>query len=107
MPCLRPSSERSRANASARRCSSDAFTRASRPSSEMSAIISDDGLLARVKASDEHRRADAFARDLSELGRKHGIGLTGETTLYLFDQEDYLFDYSVAPDSKLHFGGIP
>lgn len=73
----------------------------------MTAILSDDGELNRVKAADEHRRANAFARDLSEIGRKHGIGIVGEPTLFLMEPEDHQFDYSAGPDSKLYFGGTP
>lgn len=63
-------------------------------------------MINRTLASDEHRRADAFARELSSLCRKHGIGVTGDTTLFLMEQEDHQFDYSTGPDSKLYFGGV-
>lgn len=61
----------------------------------------------RTLASDEHRKADAFVRELSDLGRKHGIGITGDSTLFLLEREDYQFDYTSDPNSKLYFGGNP
>lgn len=53
---------------------------------------------------DAAHRADQFAFELSELGRKYGIGIAGSPTLYLLDRADYLFDYGVGNDSELRLG---
>jgi hypothetical protein len=47
---------------------------------------------------------DAFARDLSNLCRIHGIGITGEPTLFVMEQEDYAHNYGVDPSDRLIFG---
>ena len=39
-----------------------------------------------------------FARELSDLCRKHGVGLTGEPTVFLLEHEDYAYDYGVIDD---------
>ena len=44
-----------------------------------------------------------FTRELSELCRKHGLGLGG-ATVYEMQPEDYKFNYQVDDESKLVLG---
>lgn len=53
---------------------------------------------------DAAQRTDQFGFELSELGRKHGIGIASSPALILLDREDYLFDYSVGDESELRLG---
>ena len=53
---------------------------------------------------DTAQRADQFAFELSELGRKFGIGIAGTPTLYMLESDDYLFNYSVDDESQLRLG---
>jgi hypothetical protein len=46
-------------------------------------------------------KVDAFARDLSELGRKYGLGITGQPTLFVMEPVDYQLEYCVDGESKL------
>ncbi|MCM2441180.1 hypothetical protein HGO34_15770 [Agrobacterium vitis] len=46
-------------------------------------------------------RADAFAQELSELGRKHGIGIAEPVTLYVLEDEDKMFNYACDENSVL------
>jgi hypothetical protein len=50
---------------------------------------------------------EAFTRELSELCRKHGLGLTGDTKLFVMERDDFGFDFTADADSKLHFGAAP
>jgi hypothetical protein len=50
------------------------------------------------------QRADQFASELSELGRRYGIGLGGDSVLFLLEAGDYWFDYSVDGQSRLSLG---
>jgi hypothetical protein len=48
-------------------------------------------------------QTDQFARELSELCRKYGVGIAGEPTLFAMEREDYAYDYGVDKD-KLIWG---
>lgn len=45
-----------------------------------------------------------FMRELSDLSRKFKLGITGDATVYVMEQDDALFDYSLDAGSKLHLG---
>jgi hypothetical protein len=45
-----------------------------------------------------------FLLALSNLGRFHGFGITGDASVYLLERDDYLFDYSVDSCSRLRLG---
>lgn len=45
-----------------------------------------------------------FLRELSELGRKTGLGLAGEIKLFHLESDDYLFNYSLGDDVSLRLG---
>jgi hypothetical protein len=47
---------------------------------------------------------NGFVRDLSNLCRKHGIGIAGDSTLYVMEAEDNSYDYSVDDRSRLILG---
>ena len=47
---------------------------------------------------------DAFARELSDVCRKHGIGLAGTPVPFVMEADDYRFDYSIGPDDVLVLG---
>ncbi|APT30567.1 hypothetical protein MCBMB27_01276 [Methylobacterium phyllosphaerae] len=47
---------------------------------------------------------EAYLRELSDLGRRHGIGLTGRTQLYHLEPEDMAFDYSADAEGFVHLG---
>jgi hypothetical protein len=49
-------------------------------------------------------RADQFAFELSELGRRYSVGLGGNPLLFLLEPDDYWFDYSVDVHSRLRLG---
>jgi hypothetical protein len=49
-------------------------------------------------------RADQFAFELSELGRRYGVGLGGSPVLFQLERDDYGFDYSVDGQSRLRLG---
>jgi len=49
-------------------------------------------------------RADRFALELSDLGRRYGIGVGGSPVLFLLERDDYPFDYSVDGESRLQLG---
>lgn len=46
-------------------------------------------------------KLDAFARELSELCRKHGLGITGNATLFEMEPVDYQMNYAVDQNSNL------
>jgi hypothetical protein len=47
---------------------------------------------------------NAFVRDLSNLSRKHGIGIAGDSTLYVMERDDNSYNYSVDDRSRLILG---
>ena len=47
---------------------------------------------------------DDFLLELSQLGRKHGLGITGSAVLFVLERDDYAFDYSVDAESRLFLG---
>lgn len=47
--------------------------------------------------------ADDFAEELTEICRKHGIGIAGEPTLYILEEEDKQYRYAVGKDGRLVF----
>jgi hypothetical protein len=48
--------------------------------------------------------ADSFALELSDLCRRHGVGLSGEPTLFVMERDDYAFNYGVDARSRLIWG---
>ncbi|HEV7659936.1 MAG TPA: hypothetical protein VGO55_08835 [Allosphingosinicella sp.] len=46
---------------------------------------------------------EAFLRDLEEVGRRHGIGLTDGASLYLMEPEDFARSYLANDASELTF----
>lgn len=36
----------------------------------------------------------AYLRELSDLGRRHGFGLTGRVQIYQLERDDMAFDYT-------------
>jgi hypothetical protein len=46
-------------------------------------------------------KLDTFARELSELCRKHGLGITGNATLFEMEAVDYQMNYIVDQNSNL------
>lgn len=44
-----------------------------------------------------------FLAELSDLGRRYGLGLTG-AQLYRLEREDFLFDYSLGNEATLVLG---
>lgn len=47
---------------------------------------------------------EAYLRDLSDLGRRYGVGLTGRTQLYQLEPEDMAFDYSADAEGFVRLG---
>ena len=47
------------------------------------------------------QQTTAFANELSDLCRKHGIGIAGEPTLFRLEQDDLLHEYKVDDQSRL------
>lgn len=47
---------------------------------------------------------EAYLRELSDLGRRHGVGLTGRTQLYQLEREDMAFDYSADAEGFVRLG---
>jgi hypothetical protein len=45
----------------------------------------------------------AFERDLTELSRKHQIGITGSMTLFVMEPDDFERRYSSNKQSQLSF----
>lgn len=60
----------------------------------------------RAEALSELARTDAFLTELAEVGRKYGVGLTGDFQAFLMEPEDYLFDYSQSADGYVQLGGL-
>jgi len=61
-----------------------------------------------LRKPDEHLertedRTDAFAQELTELSRKHGIGIAGQATLFVMEDEDHRLSYEVDEESNLRF----
>lgn len=46
-------------------------------------------------------QADAFARELAMLSRKHQIGITGRPVLFVMEEEDRMLAYEVDNESNL------
>lgn len=53
-----------------------------------------------VEAFDVHS-VDEFARELTELCRKYGFGIGGQPTLFVMENDDYLFSYSTDQGGNL------
>ena len=47
---------------------------------------------------------ETYLRDLSDLGRRHGMGLTGGVQLYQLEPEDMVFDYSADAEGFVRLG---
>lgn len=46
-----------------------------------------------------------YLRELSELGRKYGVGLTGDITVFVMKPpEDHQHDYVCDADGRISFG---
>lgn len=50
--------------------------------------------------SDAEKASD-FARDLTEISRRHGVGISGEPTLFMLEQDDVNLRYDVDDESRL------
>jgi hypothetical protein len=61
--------------------------------------------LARELVSTAQARVDvaAFERELTELSRKHRIGITGSMTLFVVEPDDFERRYSSDEQSRLQF----
>lgn len=46
-------------------------------------------------------RCRAFLADLTDICAKHGIGITGDSVLFVMDPEDYPHHYSVEAESRV------
>ncbi len=46
-------------------------------------------------------KLQAFTRELTEVSRKHGIGIAGEPDLFVFEPEDYAAVYHCDSESRL------
>jgi hypothetical protein len=53
-----------------------------------------------VEAFDVHA-VDEFTRELSELCRKYGYGIGGHPTLFVMENDDYQFSYSMDQSGNL------
>jgi len=47
---------------------------------------------------------DAFLIELSNLCRKHRVGISGQPIIYVLEPEDFGFDYSIDAESRLCLG---
>jgi hypothetical protein len=54
-------------------------------------------------ATVSNQKLDSFVVDLSDLCRKHGIGITGNPTLFVMEPVDYQLSYHVDAGSNLSF----
>jgi len=50
---------------------------------------------------------EAYLRELSELGRRHNLGLNGSMQLFVLEPEDMAFDYSADADGFVYRGSPP
>lgn len=48
-------------------------------------------------------KTELFARDLSDLCRRHGLGLTG-ATVFVMERVDWSLEYVIGEESELTFG---
>lgn len=46
---------------------------------------------------------EGFTRELSDLCRRYGVGLTGNAVLFVMEQDDYQLNYSARDGSTLVF----
>lgn len=53
------------------------------------------------KAEDRKANLDAFLRELSDLSRKHGLGITGAPTLFIMEPVDWQLSYCSDANSNL------
>jgi hypothetical protein len=74
---------------------------------EMERVIT---MVSAVRKTDQHFTAQkpavdtaAFERDLTELSRRHGIGIAGSATLFVMEPDDYDRTYSSDAQSRLQF----
>jgi hypothetical protein len=63
-------------------------------------------LAARIESDDDQPVFNgvvlsAFTAELSDLCRKHGLGITGQPTLFVMERDDYAHNYIVGDDSSL------
>jgi hypothetical protein len=49
----------------------------------------------------DETKLNAFAKELSQLSHKYGIGITGDATLFVLEPVDYQLSYYVEDSSKL------
>lgn len=47
---------------------------------------------------------DTFLAELTELSRKHGLGITGEAVLFVMEYDDNPHAYHMDDESRLAFG---
>ena len=46
---------------------------------------------------------EGFTRELSDLCRRYGVGLSGNAVLFVMEQDDYQLNYSARDGSTLVF----
>lgn len=51
--------------------------------------------------TDDSKRADLFATELTELCIKHGIGIAGSPVLFVMEPDDVRISYAVDDQSNL------
>lgn len=49
------------------------------------------------------KKVDEFLSELTELGRKYGLGITGKPVVFLMEPEDQIPAYSIDEESNLRF----
>lgn len=54
-----------------------------------------------IKRRSTMTNLDEFLRDLTDTCRKHGIGITGEPTLFVMEPADAALEYAADAESKL------
>jgi hypothetical protein len=47
---------------------------------------------------------EQFLRDLSDVCREHGFGITGNATLFIMEPEDAAIEYKIDAESNLTVG---